>query len=193
MRCRAASSWTRAGGSSVRVLLAALQLLLIATAAAWAQNASLEWPIKATYLYKIASFVDWPPEALGPPDAPVPLCIVGDDPFGELLDRAVADARVAQHPLVVRRLPTVGRGSGCRILYAAGSRAQPAAAILAAVQGEPVLTVTDAALGGTGGIVHFLVLDNRVRFDIDAVATAENRLAISSKLLSLAVNIRSKP
>lgn len=53
-----------------------------------------------------------------------------------------------------------------------------------------MLTVTDQA-EGAGGIVNFVLRENRVRFTIDPRAAAENGLAISSKLLSLALDARA--
>jgi hypothetical protein len=56
-----------------------------------------------------------------------------------------------------------------------------------------VLTVTDAAPSGVHGIVNFVLLDDRVRFEIDLGQAARNGIAISSKLLSLAVTVQPAP
>ena len=53
-----------------------------------------------------------------------------------------------------------------------------------------MLTVTDAAVSrDEKGIVHFVIHDDRVRFEIDDRAAAENGLMISSKVLSLALSV----
>jgi uncharacterized protein DUF4154 len=168
-----------------RAVPAALAAILLALPAARAQGNTLELAIEATYLVKFAPFVAWPNAA----SDPLVLCVAGDDPFGALLDQAVSGQRVNGRAIAVRRLPRVTRGSGCDILYAAGSPAQPAAAELASVRGTPVLTVTDSERGeGAKGIISFVLLDDHVRFAIDNAAAAENGLVISSKLLSLAVH-----
>jgi hypothetical protein len=177
----------------VPLVAAALAALLLSVAAASAQDNVLALAIKATYLYKFASFVEWPPSVWQTSSSPVVLCVAGDDPFGSLLDEAVAGQRVGSHPIIVHRLPVVTRNSGCEILYVAGSPAQPVADALAVVRGTPVLTVTDSERnGGAKGIINFVILDNHVRFEIDNGAAAENGLAISSKLLSLAVHVRPR-
>lgn len=181
-------------------------LLVIALAAALgpptrAQSAqgaprggSIEYPVKATYLYKFASFVDWPAAAFASPASPLEICLTGDDPFGAVLDRATAGQRIGARPVVVRRLPVATPAMGCHILYVAGSKAQPAADGIKTVRGNPVLTVTDAALRPTAkGVVHFVVTGNRVRFEIDPAAAAANQLTISSKLQSLALPGSGKP
>lgn len=173
--------------------IAACVLALLLGAPAQAQNASLEYAVKATYLYKFAPFIEWPASAFASPTSPVVLCIVGNDPFGEIVDRAVRNQRVDDRAIALRRLQRATRDSGCHIMYVAGSDVQSVAEALAAVRGTPVLTVTDATSRAEAmGIIHFLVQDNRVRFEIDNQAASENGLVISSKLLSLAVSVRPK-
>jgi hypothetical protein len=156
---------------------------------ACAQRPPLELAVKATYLYKLAPFVTWPPQAFDSPADPLVICVQGDDPFGPVLDRAVAGQHLGRHAIVVRRIARLDRGSGCHIAYLAGSAAQPPAAALSAVAGAPVLTVTDADRNGARGIVHFTRDRGRVRFAIDARSAADGRLAISSKLLALATSV----
>lgn len=154
--------------------------------------ASLEYQVKAAYLYKLVSFVDWPSGSLPPPGAPITLCVAGDDPFGSVLDEAVRNQQVNGRPLAVRRLATVSQSSGCQVLYIAGSRRQSVASALQAARGSPSLTVTDGAKT-PGSIIQFVVHDGRVRFTIDVSAAAQNGLTISSKLLSLALSVKEGP
>jgi hypothetical protein len=155
---------------------------------------SLEYPIKATFLYKFAPFVEWPQQAFESTASLLSLCVVGNDPVAQALDAVVIDPTTGERPYQLRRLERVERNSGCHIAYIAGSDAQSASQAMDAVRGTPVLTVTDAArTPQTAGIVHFVVQDNRVRFDIDEAAAAENGLAISSRLLGLARTVRRRP
>ena len=155
---------------------------------------SLEYPVKATFLYKFASFVEWPAAAFESPTSPVSICVIGTDAVGALIDQAAAGQRIGAHPITVIHLQAAAGVSGCHIAYIAESDAQLIAAALDAMKGTPVLTVTDSTHpSGPTGIVSFVVQDNRVRFDIDDAAAAENGLVISSKLLSLARSVRPRP
>lgn len=170
---------------------AVLAAVLCAAAPARGQNASLEYAVKATYLYKFAPFVSW---RSGLPDAASPfhICIAGDDPFGAVLDQAVAGQHLGRHAVVVKRMAAAARGMGCQVLYVAGSSGQSAADALRAVHGESVLTVTDAARSPDAkGVIHFWVSGGRVRFEIDAAAAAAQGLTVSSKLLALAAKARA--
>jgi hypothetical protein len=158
--------------------------------AARAQDASLESAVKATYLHKFAPFVEWPNPAAEFPDGSFTVCIVGNDPFDGLLDRAVNGQAIAGHQIAIHRLTRVTGNPGCAVLFATGSAAQSVADILAATRGMPVLTVTDSASDPAAkGIINFIVVDNRVRFEIDMHNAASDGLSISSKLLSLAVRV----
>jgi hypothetical protein len=171
-----------------------LLLTLASMTSAWAQGASLEYAVKATFLYKFAAFVEWPPAAFASPTTPIDLCVALYDPFGGLLEQAAAGQRVGERPIVVRRLAASEPMSDCHILYlGAGAGMEAVAEALATVRGTPVLTVTDAARDPRAtGIINFVIENNRVRFEIDDRAAAENGLAISSKLLSLAVFVRPR-
>lgn len=176
------------------ICLMALSLAL-ACGGAFAQPAQpdlpLEYAVKATYLYKLAPFINWPPSAFTSPDAPFPICVVGDDPFDDFLVRAVSGRSFGTHPFVVRRLEALTDDADCRIAYIGRLHSQGLQDALAAVQGRPVLTVTDSSIAtGNGSIMQFVIEGGHVRFDIDNAAAARNHLSISSKLLNLAALVK---
>jgi hypothetical protein len=153
--------------------------------------ASLEYAIKATYLYKLVPFVEWPPLAFASRQAPFFICVVGENPFDGYLSRAVAGHRVGTHPLVVRNLRTLEGEHGCRIVFISGLHDARLRLALAAVAGRPVLTVTDSTIDpDVPSVIHFVIEKGHVRFDIDLGAAARNDLKLSSKLLHLAVTVR---
>jgi hypothetical protein len=163
------------------------------TASADDANA-LALAVKATFLYKFEPFITWPPQAFSSPGSPFNLCVVGDDPFGPMLDRAISGQQTAGHAIAVLRLKTVSPDAHCQLLYVATADAVSAREAETAVAGMAVLTVTDSMEDGSAkGMINFVVADNRVRFQIDDAAATQSGLTISSKLLSLAVSVRSSP
>lgn len=163
-----------------------------APAANAADSGSLEYPVKAALLSKFGLFVDWPGTSFPAPSSPLNLCVAGEDSFGALLDNTVSGQRIGERAIAVRRLKAAGRDSGCHILFIGGADPQRNAQTLEAVRGSSVLTVTDSGAGGGAGIIDFVVRDNRVRFDINDEAAAQNGLVISSKLLNLALNVKPR-
>lgn len=184
---RLVACWRLARLSILGLALASLA----APSAGAAETSAIESAVKATYLYKLPPFIAWPSTSFDGPNRPLVICIVGRDPFGASLDSAVAGLRIGERPIAVRRLEQAGPQAGCHVMYLGGSAAQSVAAALAAMQGAPTLTVTDRAIGDEAkGMVHFVVRDNRVRFEIDNSAAAAAGLGISSKVLALATDVR---
>jgi len=177
----------KGGGLAAAAALAAI----IVSLAAPAEPATLEDAVKATYLYKFEPFIEWPQSAFSSPTSPIELCLLADDTFAALLQNAVRGEHVGPRGFEVRRVSGPAAVGGCQVLYIGVADEETAAAMLDAVRGSPVLTVTDSERGAKG-IINFVVRDAHVRFEIDVGAAARNGLAISSKLLSLAVSVKPK-
>jgi hypothetical protein len=152
-----------------------------------AQDPSLEYAVKANFLFKFGPFVEWPPRVFASPAAAFNICVAGEDPFGPALEDAVRGQTIDGHPIAVRRLRTVSAEPECQVLYLGRSSDQRPSDILRLVRGAPVLTVTDEGVGTGGGIVHFVLRQGRVRFGVNAGSAQSSGLTLSSKLLGLAV------
>ncbi len=182
-----------AGGNRFRSVVLCAAVLAATPTGAATPNPSLEYSVKAAFLYKFGGFIAWPEAAFDSADSPTNICIFGDDPFGGMLEKVGVGQRIADHHVAIRRLDQVGQISGCQILFLAGRDERKIAQALAAVRGEGVLTITDGAVTPAAtGIINFVIADNRVRFEIDDQAAAVNGMVISSKLLDLARTTRKR-
>jgi hypothetical protein len=143
-----------------------------------------EYQIKAVFLYNFVRFVDWPPRAQPPAAQPFSIGILGADPFGPALDRAVRGETVNGHPLQVRRCRTLEEATECQMLFVSRSEAWRMDRILQRLQGRSILVVSDADnFALDGGMIQFVTEDNKVRLRINVAAARAAKLAISSKLL----------
>jgi hypothetical protein len=174
-----------------RTAFIALALLAGGREEAAAQD-SLEEAVKATFLYRFGSFVEWPPNAFADAAAPLVICVAGEPAFAQLVAQSAGGERVAGRAVEVRRVDVVMPASGCHILYLAYARRQSVIDALQATAGDPVLTVTDSRFGDTRGVIHFVVVRDRVRFHIDDARAASGNLFLSSRLLALAVSVRRR-
>lgn len=143
--------------------------------------------VKAAFLPRFAKYVTWPPAAMPKGGDPFNLCIIGSDPFGSMLDSAARSQSVDGKPITVRRMDSAAGADSCQIAFVAGLRA---AQTMAALGRKPILTVTDSGSGAAHGIIHFVIDAGRVRFFIDQSSAAQRGIAISSRLLALAVGVR---
>jgi hypothetical protein len=153
---------------------------------------SLEYAVKAAYLPKFIPFITWPESALGGPNAPFSICVLGPDRFEGRLDQAASGAHAGDHPLQVRHLAAPDPSADCRLIFLpAGSDLAVVQGTLDAMRGHPVVTVTDSGLKARG-VISFVIEGNHVRFDIDEGLAAEDSLVISSKLLGLAHMVKPR-
>jgi len=165
--------------------VAAAAALLFAAQPAFAQPT--DTAVKAAFLPRFAKYVTWPPAAMPRGDAAFNLCVIGGDPFGTMLDGAARSQSIGGRPITVRRMDTAASIDSCQIAFVDGSRSGQ---IIAAIGRKPVLTVTDARGGGPRGIIHFVIDGGRVRFFIDQSSASQRGIAISSRLLALALGVR---
>lgn len=169
-------------------LAAALAALVVLCAPAQAQQRDLEAAVKATFVMRFASFVQWPAASFPDPSQPVVICVVGDVNFAQLVETAARGERIGAREIAVRHFYSLPTTAGCHVLYAAREVSET----LGAVYGQPVLTVTDDQRGRTRGMIHFVVESGRVRFHINRDATDAANLSVNSRLLSVAASVRSR-
>ena len=150
-------------------------------------GAKSEYALKAVFLYNFCRFIEWPKSAFSSPNEPIIIGIVGDDPFGALLDEAIQGE--SQHGRSIRiehyRKPeAIGH---CHLLFVGRSEAIRLDAILAAVSGKSIVTVgeTDAFLD-RGGMIALTSERNHVRVHLNPEMLRAARLDVSSKLLRIA-------
>jgi hypothetical protein len=159
----------------------------MATAAPAPRAPSPEFQVKAGQLFHFTGFVEWPSAAFRDPEAPLVIGVLGDDPFGSVLDELVRDEKINGHPLVARRYRHVEDVTDCHILFISGSEAADFPRILAQLHGRSVLTVGDTdGFIRAGGMVRFVIESGKVRQRINVAAARAAGLTISSMLLRLA-------
>jgi hypothetical protein len=146
-----------------------------------------EYQVKAIFLYNFAQFVTWPAAAFPDAHTPITIGILGDDPFGPLLEEAVRGEVIDGRRLAIKRFQGVEERIDSHMLFVSKSEKGRVGQILAAVQGKSILTVGETeAFARQGGIINFITVDNRVRYEINMEAAKRAHLDISSKLLKLA-------
>lgn len=152
-----------------------------------------EYEVEAAYLSHFGGFVEWPAKA-GSAIDPFYVCVLGQDPFGPLLDAALKGETIGGAPMAARRLSGVEDAAGCRILFIGTSKAPQLVATLAALGKSNILTVSDmSGFTRRGGMIQFVLDGDRVRFEINLAAAQRVGLTLSSELLRVAVTIRRAP
>lgn len=146
---------------------------------------SKEYQIKAACLFNFARFVEWPPTAFTNADAPLCIGILGDDPFGQSLDKTLKDETVHNHRLLVVRSKHVEDLKTCQLVFISRSEKGHVTEILDVLK-TGTLTVSETEdFARRGGDINFFLEGNKVRFEINPAVAQSQGLKISSQLLSL--------
>jgi hypothetical protein len=165
-----------------------LVLLLLFCLSAGAEGPALtENQIKAGFLFNFTRFVDWPADAFTAAESPIVLGIVGEDSFGDLLTQAAAGKTVNGRTVLVQRFKEEQNIRACNILFVSASEEKLMARIFERLSGSSVLTVGETrGFAQSGGIINFVIEDNRVRLEINLGAAARARVKISAKVIGVA-------
>jgi hypothetical protein len=157
----------------------------------WAQSPD-EYQVKAAFLYNFAKFVEWPAQSFKTANDPIVICVLGKDPFGNVLDEPMKGTEADGRQIVVRRTSDVRQASACNILFISSSERKRLTSVLAAARACGILTVSDMEdFAAQGGVINLKLENGRVRFEINPDAAERSGLRISSKLLSLAQIVRA--
>jgi hypothetical protein len=146
-----------------------------------ADDSSVEYKIKAGYLYNFTKFITWSVDNA----ETFNLCIVGDDPFGELID-PIEQRSVMGRPIKLFRLESfrqLGKEPHCHILFVSSSiKESPVArdVVNTLVVGESEEFIEH------GGMIGFVNKQDKIKLQINKKTIEQSGLKISAKLLEVA-------
>ncbi len=164
-----------------RLLLAILLVPSILQAAP-----SAEYQLKASYLYHFTKFITWPESALAG-NGKFFICVLGQDPFGKALD-ALAGKPTPSGDIDVQRHGTVDAAAHCQLTFVNLGNREADYAALSKLTRSGSLTIGEAdEFLARGGVMRFVTVDDRVRFEISEANVRRAHLAVGAKLLSVAI------
>jgi hypothetical protein len=148
--------------------------------------------LKAAFLYKFASYVEWPDGAAQ--DAPITIGVAAAEPFAAELAELTQGRTVAGHMITVRRVMAGDSFDGLQILFIAAAARNTERNLLATARSLPILTVTESMAGlAEGSVINFKQDRDRVRFEISLYAAERSRLKLNSRLLAVADSVHREP
>jgi hypothetical protein len=148
----------------------------------WANDSSVEYKIKAGYLYNFTKFITWPEDKA----QTFNLCILGNDPFVELID-PIEQRTVAGRPIKVFRFNSPGNmdhNPHCHIIFISSSIKETQAVTrnfdTTLVVGESEEFIEH------GGMIGFVNKQGKIKLQINLQTITQSGLKVSAKLLEVA-------
>jgi hypothetical protein len=165
----------------------ALLALAGATSTLPQDTPSVEYQLKAAFLFNFAKFVSWPPDAFQSDKAPISLCVFRHDPFGGALDQVIREKAINNRELLARRIKDLPELKACQLVFVSETEERQLPEILSSLKGASALVVGESAdFAERGGAIQFFLENNKLRFAVNVDAIQRARLQASSKLLALA-------
>lgn len=166
---------------------------MLACAGPAAAQTAGERDVKAAFLYNFTRFVEWPGNA-APGAEPFRLCVVADAAMRRTIAQTVTGEAVNGRPILVTEPQRPQDAQRCQILFVGRSEWRRASRFLDAVRNRPVLTVGESTgFRDRGGVIEFVLEENRVRFDVNLESAQRSRLKLSSNLLRVARDVQKVP
>jgi len=149
-----------------------------------------DYDVIASYLAAFLRYIAWPP-ADTPANEPWRIGVLGKDPFGPVLDRALAGKTLEQHRIEAVRAISADQLAGCRIAFVNPATTAERTAALQAFAGQPVLTVIylgdDPAPQPSGAVIELVLAEGRIRYLLNSEALSAQNLRPTAGLLENAL------
>jgi hypothetical protein len=175
----------------LRASAAAAPLLLLICTAGETAAQTAEDAVKAAFLYNFTRYIEWPAAALGP-EATFHVCAAAQPAMAAEIEAMLRGEEVQGRPVRLLTHPTGDGTLPCHVFYFGATAGEHADGALASLKGAPVLTVGEGpSFIDRGGMITFVLENDRVKFDINKTAIDRAGLAVSSKLLRVARHVRT--
>lgn len=169
-----------------------LMLALLASPQVFGSSIS-EYEVKAAFVYNFVKFVEFPSRAFTNGDSPMVIGVIGNNSFGDKIEQFAKGKTVNGRSLVVKRFGRVQDiATTCHVLFISSSEIGNLSRIMDRLKGSSVLTVGETdGFTRRGGIIGFVVDNDKIGFEVNLGAARRANLKISSKLLQLAKAINN--
>ena len=141
---------------------------------------------KAVFIYNFIDYVKWP-EAQK--TGPFVIAVIGESDIRATLEQIARKRKVGEREIVVRTQPAVGDSlPPCHILFVSSSLENKLKDIKEKIKGKHILTVSDTeGFARKGVAINFVLVDGKLKFEINLKALAHVDLNLSSQLLKLGI------
>jgi hypothetical protein len=147
------------------------------------------WSVEAAFLRNFAHYVTWPESAFSDDQSPWRICILGNDPFGELLENSLKGRTEKGRSFSVQRTDKPSELHHCQIVYVAYKVSMSRRAALTELKNLPVLTVSNApGFLEEGGIIRFDVREH-VEMSINLDHAHAASLSVQTKMLEVSKRV----
>ncbi|MGH8742310.1 MAG: YfiR family protein, partial [Burkholderiales bacterium] len=146
--------------------------------------------VKGALLHRFIAYVEWPESAFAGPDSPLVIGILGNDTLAAELQAFEAGRRADKRPITVRRVRAPDNLKDVHLLFIDGAERQQLERAARAAPFALIVTEWPNALK-QGSVINFTLVNDQLRFEISLESARQRNLRLSSRLLSVAHDVRA--
>ena len=178
-----------------RIILAFLITAIGLLAASGLKAVEVTEPqMKAAFLLNFPKYIDWPEGTFATTNSPLVMAFFGTSEVAAEFQKMAQGKSVCGRPIEFKRLTTQEESWGkVHVVFVGTADSREVSAILARIRDASVLTVGQSEeFVEKGGMINLTPRDRKIRLDINLRAARQVDLKISSKLLSVADNVKGR-
>ncbi len=160
-------------------------LLLISISFLCCAHAQTE-KFKALYIYNFTKLIKFPES---PDNSDFVIGVLGETPVNGELASIAATRKIENRNLVVRKITKPEDCNDCQIVFISDFKSSSIKAFSDYFERKPVLLISESPQGlEKGAAINFLLVDQKLKFELNRAKFDKNNLKVSSQLYELATN-----
>ncbi|MGV3507827.1 MAG: YfiR family protein [Sphingobacteriaceae bacterium] len=147
-----------------------------------------DYAIKANIIYHFTKYIDWPESKKS---GEFIIGIIGETRLYNELQKIIADKRVGNQKIVIKKFSESANVNSCHILFISDDQSSSLKSIVGRTAGRSVLLVSESdGLARRGSCINFDVVSERLKLEVNKNNIEERNLSIANELLKLAILVK---
>jgi hypothetical protein len=144
-----------------------------------------EYNLKAAFLYRFTDYVDWPNTN---ESQTFNIGVLGECPIINSLNEITRNKNVKSRPISIKKCEGLSEAMPCQILFIPLNTSYSIETVLSKINGRQVLIVTEQPGNASRGAhINFIVVESKLRFEVNLKSVTLSGLKLSSQLLQHAI------
>ena len=145
---------------------------------------------KSLYCWKFIKFIEWPSSYR---QGSFEIAVLGDSPIQKYFEEWQNGREVGSQKIVVKKYSNSGSIAQPHIIYIPRTKSKDIGSVLKKLSGKSSLIITEQdGMANQGSMINFVVINSRVRFEINKSNVEKYNLQVSSSLLELSTKVYDK-
>jgi hypothetical protein len=159
---------------------------------------SLEYKVKAAFIFNFLKFVEWPPPQASDATTPITIVVLGEDKFGAAFNE-ITSRKIKDRSITIKRFADFDTDEAraelpkCQLVFISANQQKYTKEIIDLLRKKPVLVVGETpGFLEVGGMVNFVMQEGKVCFELNQDTAEVSELKMASQLMRLAKRVIDK-